>query len=115
MAFRCRKLSGRSTTGGKSSSRSEKGNRQIRIPFHKRLSNGQQLSNKNCTSNQTTTKTATGQPQAAPTANTTCTSTITVTTSTSNNTIENNFTSTSSSSQRFVLLRQKKNEKMKND
>lgn len=111
LAFRCRKLTGRSTTGGKSSSRTEKGSRQVRIPFHKRLSNGQQLSNKNLSSNQIAAKTAAGQPQAVSSnanANSTCTSTITVTTSTSNNTIENNFTTSTSSSQRFVLLQTRK-------
>lgn len=37
LAFRCRKQSGRSTTtSGKSSSRTERGTRLSRIPFHKR-------------------------------------------------------------------------------
>lgn len=114
LAFRCRKQSGRSaTTSGKSSSRTEKGTRLNRIPFHKRQpqdyipsNNGTAISNSSatvsasssCSSSVNTTQTTSGA--AAYTSPGTPQSSQTTATNTNKSVA---VAPTSAGSQRFVL------------
>lgn len=113
LAFRCRKLCGRSTAPSmKQNSRPDKGNRTNRVPFHKRqpqhnlstifATNGNSSSVHTNQSTKTTTSYITNNPS--------CTTSPTTSTSTSNS-IDSIVAPLSTASQRFVLNAKAKIEK----